>query len=126
MADSDDVGAPSPPPPVNQDNPPINEEGQNIVAARPAHPTCALCKNHGQISSLRRHQRYCPWRRCRCQLCYETNKKRDINAKQVASRRAQAQDEELRRRRMIPPYARDDDDSGLENLLKILLSPAPK
>jgi len=58
-------------------------------------PTCALCRNHQRISSLKGHKRYCPWRQCLCELCYSTNKKREINAKQVAMRRAQAQDEAL-------------------------------
>ena len=46
-------------------------------------PTCALCRNHQKISSLKGHKRYCPWRHCLCELCYSTNKKREINAKQV-------------------------------------------
>ena len=46
-------------------------------------PTCALCRNHQKISSLKGHKRYCPWRQCLCELCYSTNKKREINAKQV-------------------------------------------
>jgi len=69
------------------------------------HPTCALCKNHQTISTLKGHKRYCPWRSCLCELCYGTNKKRKINAEQVASRRAQAQDEELRKKGILhhPP-----------------------
>lgn len=67
------------------------------------HPTCALCKNHQTVSVLKGHKRYCPWRQCLCELCYSTNKKRKINAEQVAQRRAQAQDEELRRKGALLP-----------------------
>ena len=58
-------------------------------------PTCALCRNHQRISTLKGHKRYCPFRQCLCELCYSTNKKREVNAKQVALRRAQAQDEAM-------------------------------
>ena len=54
------------------------------------HPTYALCKNHQKISKLKGRKRYCPWRECSCELCHETNKKRNTNAQQVASRRAEA------------------------------------
>ena len=135
MADSDaeelSVGAPSPVP--NQNNHQLNnyresDEGRSSGFSTPSsqnrndvtrgesrngasqrHPTCALCKNHQQISKLKGHKRYCPWRKCRCQLCYGTNKKRDINAKQVASRRAQAQDEELVKKGILPSFPRSTD-----------------
>ena len=135
MADSDaeelSVGAPSPVP--NQDNhqqfnnyreaddgcssgfSTQSSQPRNAVtrgessSASQRHPTCALCKNHQQISSLKKHKRYCPYRKCRCQLCYETNKKRDINAKQVASRRSQAQDEELVKKGILPSFQRSTD-----------------
>lgn len=57
--------------------------GGSSSAASQRHPTCALCKNHQQISVLRGHKRYCPWRTCLCELCYTTNKKRKVNAEQV-------------------------------------------
>lgn len=78
---------------------------QSSSAGQQRHPTCALCKNHQQVSVLKGHKRYCPWRTCLCELCYSTNKKRKINAEQVAQRRAQAQDEELRRKGALPPEA---------------------
>lgn len=77
------------------------------------HPTCALCKNHQTISTLKGHKRYCPWRQCMCELCYGTNKKRKINAEQVALRRAQAQDEELRKKGIIQQLERISSTSTL-------------
>ena len=58
-------------------------------------PTCARCKNHNIISPLKGHKRYCPTRHCLCELCKITIKKQKVNAEQVATRRAQAQDEEM-------------------------------
>ena len=136
MADSDaeelSVGAPSPVP--NQDNhqqfnnyreaddgrssgfstpssQPRNDvnRGESSSSASQRHPTCALCKNHQQISTLKKHKRYCPYRECPCKLCHETWMKRDNNAKQVALRRAHAQDEELVKKGIIPPFEKTAD-----------------
>jgi hypothetical protein len=89
----------------------IRNEGVDTIndssnGATQRHPTCALCKNHQTISTLKGHKRYCPWRQCMCELCYGTNKKRKINAEQVALRRAQAQDEELRKKGIIQQLER--------------------
>lgn len=83
-----------------------NNENSASSAANQRHPTCALCKNHQTISTLKGHKRYCPWRTCLCELCYSTNKKRKINAEQVALRRAQAQDEELRKKGILQQLER--------------------
>ena len=67
------------------------------------HPICALCKNHGQVTPLKSHKRYCPFRECPCNLCNGTKKKQKINAQQVALRRRQALDEERRKRGLPVP-----------------------
>ena len=89
----------------NEEIVPSNSEGTSLLVSNgpsSRHPTCALCKHHGQISFLKGHKRCCAYRHCNCQLCHATNEKRDFNAKQVASRRAQALDEELRTE--TPPF----------------------
>lgn len=85
----------------NDGNDMLDAASGNSNSISQRHPTCALCKNHQTISTLKGHKRYCPWRSCLCELCYGTNKKRKINAEQVASRRAQAQDEELRKKGIL-------------------------
>ena len=68
---------------------------QDSNGAMNRNPTCSLCRNHGLIRKLKGHKRYCPWKTCPCDLCRATNKKRRVNAAQVALRRAQAQDEQM-------------------------------
>ena len=75
-------------------------------SASQRHPTCALCKNHGENTPLKGHKMYCPWRDCPCELCYGTKKKQKINANQVALRRAQALDEERRKKGLPAPTKR--------------------
>lgn len=106
IMDGDDEGSSS----VSTSSYRMRNEGADTIndsnGATQRHPTCALCKNHQTISTLKGHKRYCPWRQCMCELCYSTNKKRKINAEQVALRRAQAQDEELRKKGIIQQLER--------------------
>nr|AIL86779.1 doublesex 1 [Daphnia carinata] len=109
----------------------IRNEGVDTIndsnGASQRHPTCALCKNHQTISTLKGHKRYCPWRQCMCELCYGTNKKRKINAEQVALRRAQAQDEELRKKGIIQQLERISSSSAstITTPSSIQQSPSP-
>lgn len=81
---------------TNNHNLDLNDGSTNDSGgAMNRNPTCSLCRNHGVIRKLKGHKRYCPWKHCMCQLCRATNRKRKVNAAQVAQRRAQAQDEQM-------------------------------
>ncbi|OWF50386.1 uncharacterized protein LOC110450487 [Mizuhopecten yessoensis] len=58
-------------------------------------PKCCRCRNHGIITVLKGHKRFCQWKNCTCENCLLLMKRQQNSKEQIALRRLWRQEEDM-------------------------------